>query len=991
MLKLPKPTLRLSAGTALAAALLLLTHVTTSPAAADASCDRSGCGFAACATPALPAPTNLWGELQPADASFTTCTAVGPAFCRDSTSFNEFQNSYSSYPWYMSVDTENGYAFLANAYGMQIWDARTTPQSPTPVGQLTYGSLPVAANNAEIKWPIQSVDAPAGVDTVAALAGEAGIGLVAVDLTDKTSPKVLFQSFLLDGEQVYAATLGGRQYAFLAASSGNPAGGVFVYDLTRAQNYSRCSEHYPSEDPTATPVCTGVFIGKIGTRTSAQYIHGVGNFVVLSSGTGRGFEIWNVADPAHPQLALTGLGNQSVYGVAMWQAAGHYYLGLRTDFFSSQQAREVNDAQIYDVTCVTGTCSGLPAPVSSLELDSGTSNFYVTASSSNGVPYLYFGEDDKCRGGSQREWLFDVSTPAAPRDVTPGTGYWGWYYRGNPTGFNNIMPRAGKFIGDYFYRAALALFDIHKHNPNANPTPYIFIGGPTIGSIGQTLTFTASTAVCTAASGGWNWNTSGGLISGSASGNSINVTWSSTGDKIVTATNTGCASAVGTHTVTLADSSFLSANFTFTPGSPAAGQSVTFDATSTSGNPTSYNWDFGDGTTGSGQVTNHTYGANGSYIAHLSVSRPGTGPGCNSANVCTSDISRAVIVGNGGPSLPNADFTANVTCVNLFGFEQCTASAGQAVTLTATATSTDAYTWNFGDGSAAGLGQVVSHTWTSPGTYAVQLAESNSRGSSSKTETFVIVNGPVGGCTQSSTRLCLDQNRFAVDVAWSTPQGTSGAGQAVQLTSDTGYFWFFDSANVEMVLKVLDACSSFNHFWVFAGGLTNVKVDITVTDTVAGTVKTYHNAQNTPFQPIQDTSAFATCGAKSATTSSEKELEPKVGTPSGTALLLSGSRFKVETTWKTPAGATGAGNAVQLTPDTGYFWFFDSANVEMVIKVLNACSLNQRFWDFAGGLTNVQVDIKVTDTQNGTVKMYHNAQNTPFQPIQDTSAFATCP
>jgi hypothetical protein len=41
-------------------------------------------------------------------------------------------------------------------------------------------------------------------------------------------------------------------------------------------------------------------------------------------------------------------------------------------------------------------------------------------------------------------------------------------------------------------------------------------------------------------------------------------------------------------------------------------------------------------------------------------------------------------------------------------------------------------------------------------------------------------------------------------------------------------------------------------------------------------------------------------------------------------------------------------------------------------------------------LTNVQVDLTVTDTQNGTVKTYRNPQNTSFQPIQDTSAFSTC-
>jgi hypothetical protein len=72
-------------------------------------------------------------------------------------------------------------------------------------------------------------------------------------------------------------------------------------------------------------------------------------------------------------------------------------------------------------------------------------------------------------------------------------------------------------------------------------------------------------------------------------------------------------------------------------------------------------------------------------------------------------------------------------------------------------------------------------------------------------------------------------------------------------------------------------------------------------------------------------------------------------------------------------------------------WFFSSVNVETVVKVINACALNNRFWVFAGGLTDVRVDLKVTDTKNGTVKTYVNPLGAPFQPIQDTSAFATCP
>jgi hypothetical protein len=76
------------------------------------------------------------------------------------------------------------------------------------------------------------------------------------------------------------------------------------------------------------------------------------------------------------------------------------------------------------------------------------------------------------------------------------------------------------------------------------------------------------------------------------------------------------------------------------------------------------------------------------------------------------------------------------------------------------------------------------------------------------------------------------------------------------MTTDTGYFWFFSNGNVEMVVKVVDGRAFNNKFWVFAGGLTNVDVTLTVTDTETGTVNTYRNLANTAFQPIQDTAGF---------------------------------------------------------------------------------------------------------------------------------------
>jgi hypothetical protein len=116
-----------------------------------------------------------------------------------------------------------------------------------------------------------------------------------------------------------------------------------------------------------------------------------------------------------------------------------------------------------------------------------------------------------------------------------------------------------------------------------------------------------------------------------------------------------------------------------------------------------------------------------------------------------------------------------------------------------------------------------------------------------------------GTCVPGNTNLCLGAGgRFKVEATFDTGS-QQGQAQAVKLTDETGYLWFFSATNVEMVVKVLDACSYNQRFWVFAGGLTNVRVTLTVTDTAKGTVKTYSNPQGAAFQPIQDTGAFATC------------------------------------------------------------------------------------------------------------------------------------
>ena len=114
-----------------------------------------------------------------------------------------------------------------------------------------------------------------------------------------------------------------------------------------------------------------------------------------------------------------------------------------------------------------------------------------------------------------------------------------------------------------------------------------------------------------------------------------------------------------------------------------------------------------------------------------------------------------------------------------------------------------------------------------------------------------------GVCVSNATTLCLNGGRFRVHATFATPQEQAGSATAVAETSDTGMFWFFTPNNLEAIVKVVNGCSFNQRYWVFAGGLTNVSVTMTVTDTATGSVRTYTNPQGTPFAPIQDTNAFS--------------------------------------------------------------------------------------------------------------------------------------
>jgi hypothetical protein len=121
------------------------------------------------------------------------------------------------------------------------------------------------------------------------------------------------------------------------------------------------------------------------------------------------------------------------------------------------------------------------------------------------------------------------------------------------------------------------------------------------------------------------------------------------------------------------------------------------------------------------------------------------------------------------------------------------------------------------------------------------------------------------------------------------------------------------------------------------------------------------------------------------------------GPQTATALCLTGDKFQVTARYRTGPQTANQGTA-QTIPcagpiceSSGIFWFFQDINWELMVKVLDACEVNDRYWVFNAGLTNVFFRLAVTDVTKGETKIYFNYPGPPAPAITDTSAFDTCP
>jgi ELWxxDGT repeat protein len=283
--------------------------------------------------------------------------------------------------------------------------------------------------------------------------------------------------------------------------------------------------------------------------------------------------------------------------------------------------------------------------------------------------------------------------------------------------------------------------------------------------------------------------------------------------------------------------------------------------------------------------------------------------------------------------------------------------------------------------------------------------------------THMITDLATGGdgspsCFPTDLALCLQGNRFRVEVSWKDQHNDgAGLGRAVPASGSdvSGYFWFFAPDNIELIVKVLDGTSLNGFHWTFYGALTDVEYEIVVTDTVTGHHRTYHNPPG-EICGEGDTASLPGSGATAAAwsgttrggslalpTGSADGIDGVVAAahpaqacvPDAETLCLLDGRFRVRVDWQDQHNdGAGSGGAIPFTDISGFFWFFTPDNVELVVKALDARVIDGHFWFFYGALSDVGYTITVEDLVDG-----HRSQQYVNPPGEicgrgDTAAFS---
>ena len=273
--------------------------------------------------------------------------------------------------------------------------------------------------------------------------------------------------------------------------------------------------------------------------------------------------------------------------------------------------------------------------------------------------------------------------------------------------------------------------------PSTVATVARFTNSPTNPTINQDVSFNASTS--TASNGTYAWDFGDQTPPGSGVTTTHRYARGGTFTVTLTVTSDNRATASSSRTITVSTTlPPQTANFTFSPRTPAINQDVIFTANATPipggpGNPfpgapaqgATYAWDFGDGTTGVGASTTHRYTRGGTFAIRLTVT---------SDTGLTATTSQQVTISTILPA-GSANFVFSPTDPLIEDTVFFNASSSTIIS--------GSYSWDFGDGER-GSGVTTTHAYHLARTYTVTLTVTNAGGQSQTTSKTVTVANPPG-------------------------------------------------------------------------------------------------------------------------------------------------------------------------------------------------------------------------------------------------------
>ena len=327
-----------------------------------------------------------------------------------------------------------------------------------------------------------------------------------------------------------------------------------------------------------------------------------------------------------------------------------------------------------------------------------------------------------------------------------------------------------------------------------------------------------------------------------------------------------------------------------------------FDATGstdTAGTITSYTWDYGDGNTGSGPTSTHTFTAAGPQNVTLTVTDSGSQ---------TSTISHAFSVQ--ATSVPAAAFT--VSCNQLACSFDASGSTDSGGTITS-------YSWDFGD-TTTGSGVSATHTFAAAGPYTVGLTVSDTDAQTSTVTHAVTVTAVVHAISFVGS---AQTTANAASESVTVPPAVAAGNALVLVASSASNAAPVAPAGWTQVTSVPAGVNVTTTVWskVATGADAGSKVTVSYGATHKGSLQLLAYAGTQATTPVQTV-------ATAALTSSSTTLTTPSATVSGTAswvLSLWQEKSGTVTSFTSPVGQSvrstaigaGGGDISALATDSG--------------------------------------------------------------------------